>query len=78
MPQLLYYLKVDQDTSIVASQIQEGENGEASKPKNIQTYNIQGCGLNWGTLDLYTCTGNCAVEGYSEEHVVIQTWPLNG
>eukprot|EP00981_Chlorochromonas_danica_P005621 scaffold1160_cov174-Ochromonas_danica.AAC.21 len=87
MPQLLYYLEVDKETNIVKEEISDNNNGsgqqeteeakkdESAKKVSMKAVNRKQMDLNWGTVDIYTCVGNCCPGGYIEEHVVMQRLP---
>eukprot|EP01031_Cornospumella_fuschlensis_P025692 gene25692-31027_t len=84
MPQLLYYLKVDQETQLIPVQDdtegeakEEGQAEQAPKKMQAKVVNKHNADMTWGTLDIFTCSRSCQQEeGYVQEHVVIQALPL--
>ncbi len=72
MPQLLYYLKVDSATNIVAPSNVETRAKVAqnlSVPLEKAMSNATDEDIEWGTLDVYTCSKSCEAAAYTAEHV---------
>ena len=65
LPQLLYYLQVDRDTTV---------NTVESNVATVRFSNHKDWDLDWGTLDVFSCVNSCnAGNGeYVEEVVIIQ------
>jgi pre-rRNA-processing protein TSR4 len=76
MPQLLYFLKVDSGTHVAAPGADEARSRVAANETvalGEVMSNNKSEDIEWGTLDVYTCTGSCGLSGHSDgyhtEHV---------
>lgn len=76
MPQLLSYLQVDGDTLVNNPTVEQARMGvamNAPKPEDFSKVfvNQKGEDLDWGTIDVYTCTQSCKMNaggGYAAEY----------
>lgn len=79
MPQLLHYLGVEKNTKI--KQLNGQATGaEQDVPVKLELENKKQDDLDWGTIDIFTCIGNCSPAEYSAssylaEHVELQQLP---
>jgi len=78
MPQLLHFLKVDLDTRVENPDAQDARyrvgTGQApGVPLAEAIRNSNDHDVDWGTLDVYTCTASCdaTADGYCAEYVRI-------
>jgi hypothetical protein len=81
MPQLLHHLRVDKKTTMIPSQVlQQQQVPEAVGANNVMFLNSSNEDIDWGTVDVYTCSASCDASKessctYLEECVVIQAPP---
>lgn len=64
MPQLLHFLKVDAETNVNAPDVDEARRKVATGeiptvPLHEAIKNLKAHDVDWGTLDVYTCTASC-------------------
>jgi len=73
MPQLIHYLQVDRQTSLAKAPGNADEDIEDAAEKSVFT-NTSDEDLDWGTIDIYTCTRSCtaANSSYVQETVLVQ------
>jgi len=81
MPQLLHFLKVDMDTHVTNPDAQDarykvGMGQAPDVPLAEAIRNSKDSDVDWGTLDVYTCTASCdastaTANGYATEYVRI-------
>jgi hypothetical protein len=77
MPQLLYYLNVDRKTRV------KPQTPSSSSQQEVRFTNDSDEDIDWGTLDVYTCTASCPGSSassqcdgsYIEECVVVVPVP---
>jgi len=79
MPQLLHFLKVDLDTQVINPDAQDARfrvgTGQAPDvPISEAIRNSRDYDIDWGTLDVFTCTASCdasasTADGYATEYV---------
>jgi len=84
MPQLLHYLHVDSSTNVASPGLDATKAAVAQNqqvPLATKLSNLGNSDIEWGTLDVYTCTGSCCpavgsgggadgdASAYSTEHV---------
>ena len=74
MPQLLSYLAVDRGTMVNNPTIEEARRKVAVDAPVVQEKdlpgifrNTEGEDLDWGTIDVYTCSHSCSGESYAQE-----------
>ena len=74
MPQLLSYLAVDRGTMVNNPTIEEARKKVAADAPVVQEKdlpgifrNTEGEDLDWGTIDVYTCSQSCSGESYAQE-----------
>lgn len=81
MPQLLHYLGVEKNTKIKQLQSSgQANSAEQDVPPKLELENKKQDDLDWGTIDIYTCIGNCShsessTSAYLVEHVELQQLP---
>jgi pre-rRNA-processing protein TSR4 len=75
MPQLLHFLHVDESTKISSPDADTARQAVAMNEHQNLADVMKNKGeedIEWGTLDVYTCTGSCSSSsGYKREHVRI-------
>jgi pre-rRNA-processing protein TSR4 len=76
MPQLLYFLNVDGSTQVTDNDLNDVRRKvamNAPPPEDLKTVfkNTNDEDIDWGTLDVYTCTASCELnnDGYCSEFV---------
>ena len=74
MPQLLSYLAVDKSTTVDNPTVDEARKAVAANAPPAQEKDLayifrnrEGEDLDWGTIDIYTCSRSCSGESYEEE-----------
>ena len=79
LPQLLYFLSVDKTTTVAAlpdQNIEIPKDQHASEKESLvgAFKNKRGGDIDWGIIDVFTCTKSCSVDcaAYLEEEVHIQ------
>lgn len=83
MPQLLHYLHIDKKTTMMPAQVLEQQQQAAGDRKDVLFLNSANEDIDWGTIDVYTCTNSCQASsttagGYVEEYVYLQPPPRSG
>jgi hypothetical protein len=77
MPQMLHYLHVDKQTTMIPSQALQEQTSEPHGqplPSTAVFLNSANEDIDWGTLDVYTCSASCDVSTdvgctYIEEYI---------
>jgi len=78
MPQLLHYIGVEKNTKI--KQLQSNTLDNTAEQPKLELENKKQDDLDWGTIDIFTCIGNCsaaenASSAYLMEHIELQKLP---
>lgn len=69
LPQLLHYLQVDRSTNLLTAPIDDGINSSGIETDNTLAdtvfSNSSGKDIDWGSIDVFTCTASCSGDGCS-------------